>query len=180
MCEAAAAASPSEASPAHAALSSPSEPQAAERRVPAGEQERREPGGEETTRALLRKAFPTLPNGAILALHRLMLRRDDPWPIQDVLDLAQQHWREHGSLQHGLAPKRIEVKAEKGGMARDLVRAFIKAALRIQQVSLFLPARTRAKTPHSGENVDDARASPPPPTQTRVQFACATANSSSS
>ena len=148
--------------------------------MPAGEEERREPGGEETTRALLLQAFPTLPNGAILALHRLMLRRDDPWPIQDVLDLAQQHWREHGSLQHGLAPKRIEVKAEKGGMARDLVRAFIKAALRIQQVSLFLPARTRAKTPHSGENVDDARASPPPPTQTRVQFACATANSSSS
>ena len=36
---------------------------------------------EEREQELLRKAFPGLPDAAILALQRLMRRRESPWPL---------------------------------------------------------------------------------------------------
>jgi hypothetical protein len=51
--------------------SSSDEPEAAER--PRSE--------EQTEQKLLRKAFPALPDAAILALQRLMRRRESPWPL---------------------------------------------------------------------------------------------------
>ena len=92
---------------------------------------------EQTEQKLLRKAFPGLPDAAILALQRLMRRRESPWPLQKVLNRAEAHWARPGSLQTGLAPERVQVKAEKSGMVRELVEAFIKAAFRVQPVLLI-------------------------------------------
>ena len=60
---------------------------------------------EQTEQKLLRKAFPGLPDAAILALQRLMRRRESPWPLQKVLNRAEAHWARPGSLQTGLAPR---------------------------------------------------------------------------
>ena len=92
---------------------------------------------EQTEQNLLRKAFPGLPDAAILALQRLMRRRESPWPLREVLNRAEAHWLRPGSLQTGLAPERVHVKAEKSGMVPELVEAFIKAAFRIQPVPLI-------------------------------------------
>ena len=107
--------------------SSSDEPEAAER--PRSE--------EQTEQKLLRNAFPGLPDAAILALQRLMRRRESPWPLREVLNRAEAHWARPGSLQTGLAPELVQVKAEKSGMVRELVEAFIKAAFRVQPVLLI-------------------------------------------
>ena len=54
-----------------------------------------------------------------------------------MLNRAEAHWARPGSLQTGLAPARVQVKAEKSGMVRELVECFIKAAFRIQPVLLI-------------------------------------------
>ena len=73
-----------------------------------------------------------------------MTRDTHPWkPVLEVVQLAALHWQKGGCCtKEGLAPTRVTVKAETGGMVHDLIQQYIKATFQFQQVLSMLPNDT--------------------------------------
>ena len=80
------------------------------------------PAGDDGLNAL-RRVYPEMPVPVLAALARLMSRPNNPWPFAHVLKLAQEHWQQGGSAQHGLSPKPHPVKADSPIVA-DLLDVF--------------------------------------------------------